>query len=325
MKKILFYLAALWVAAAFAYAFYEQFNETGLYAKLLGWQLETFGSAGIKLTTLGAGVIYGLPGLVTMSLTRSAARRPPDPVAGQRNAAIVFLVAGVLLIIAGIGGYVISMNHAARRSATVETAPAPRLVSVDLDAATAFPPAGGADGVSVTGWLRRDAQYGLEEKGYAGKKTVFCPFVNARWDDSEPVKIFLRADPTAPIALSRAGGSPKGMKLPKGFVAVDFEAPTPLQVTIEGTTRPGGLPDYAASFFKKQGVKIAGDYVVLEAKPFFDTPRRSEWEKFAETSYLLTYLALPLALIFCLLSIISFVRWRKLLAQHQATTLDGNV
>lgn len=320
MRRTLYYLSVLWVTAAFAYAIYERFAEVGLFARLLGWQLETFGSAPLMLTTLVAGIIYGSPGIITMSFTRSA-KRPPDPVAGQRNAAIVFLLVAVICILAGVAGYVIYTAHAARQSATVApaAAPAPRLVSVDLDAAAGFPNAERADGVAVTGWLRRDAQYALEEKGYGGKKTVFCPFVNGRWNASEPVRVFLRADPSAPIALSRAGGPPPaGMKLPKGFVAVDFAPPTPVQVTIEGTTRPGGLPDYAVSFFKKEGVKPAGDYVVLDAKPFFDTPGRSEWEKFAETSYLLTYLAVPLGLVFGLLSVVSLVRWRKLLAQRQA-------
>lgn len=322
MRKLLFYLSVLWAVAAFAYAFYERSAEAGLYAKLLGWQLETFGSAELNLTTLGTGVIYGLPGLITMSLTRPAAR-PHDPVAGQRNAAVLLLAFGAALILAGVGGYVISATHAARQSAEGETARAPRLVSVDLDAADGIPPAGGADGVSVTGWLRRDAQYALEEKGYVGKKTVFCPLVGQRWKASDPVKVFLRADPSAPIALQRVGVAPGGMKLPKGFVGVDFTAPTPLRVTIEGTVRPGGLPDYASSSFGKQGVKAAGDYVVLEAKPFFEGGGRSEWEKFAMTSHLLTYLTLPLGLFSCLLSLVPFARWRKLSARRQAENIGG--
>ena len=312
VKKLLFYVSLLWVIAAFAYAFYEQSTEAGLYAKLLGWQLETFGSAGIKLTTLGAGIIYGLPGLIILSLTRSAPR-PPDPVAGQRNAAILLLAFGLLLILVGIGAYVLNMTHTPRSSAEGESASAPRLVSVDLDSAAGIPPADGADGVAVTGWLRRDAQYMLEEKGYVSKKTIFCPFVGARWSASEPVKVFLRADPTAPIAVNRpaGGGTPAGFKLPKGFVPVDFAAQTPLRVTIEGLVRPGRLPDYVAASFSKEGVKVAGDYVVLEAKPFFEGGVRSEWDKFAETSYLLTYLTVPLGVMFCLLSLIPFVRWRK--------------
>ncbi len=327
MKKTLFYLSGLWMAAAFGYALYESFNETGLYAALLGWQLETFGSAELKLTTLATGIIYGLPALITMTLTRSAAQqRTPDPVAGQRNAAIVFLTVAVLLVVAGIVGYAVNMNYTARQQSEPvanATATAQRVVPVNLDASAAVPSMDGADGVAVTGWLRRDAQYGLEEKGYGGKKTVYCPLVNRRWKASEQVRIFLRADPSKPIALSRAGGGgggggPSGMKLPKGFVAVDFETPEPVEVTIEGTTRPGGLPDYVVSFFKKQGVTPASDYVLLEAQPFYDTPRRSGWDQFAETSYLLTYIALPLAFFFGVFGVVSVVRWRKLFAQRQA-------
>lgn len=319
MRKILFSLSLLWVVAAFALAFYEHFTEAGLYARLLGWQLETFGSARVNLTVIVTGVIYGLPGLIAMSLTRSGGP-PPDPVAGQRNAAVVCLAFGVVLVVVGIAGYVISVKHAAGQSAAGEVASAPRLVSVDLDAGGGIPPAGGADGVSVTGWLQRGARYELEEQRPVSKKTVFCPFVGERWSASDPVKVFLRADPSAPIALRRTGGGPPGVKPLKGFVAVDFAPPTPLQVTIEGTTRPGALPAYAASFFGKQGLKVASDYVVLEAKPFFEAGRRSEWEKFAATSHWLTYITVPIGLFVSLLSLVPFVRWRRQVAARRVVT-----
>lgn len=322
MRKILFFLALLWVGAALAYAIYERSAEAGLYAKLLGWQLETFGRADINLTTVGTIVIYGLPGLITLSLTRSAGgRRPPDAVAGQRNATVVLLAFGVVIILIGIGAFVLHLSYAALQSTTSERARAPELVSVDLDTESRVSQPVSADGVAVTGWLRRDAQYALEEKGYVGKETVFCPFVGGRWNISEPVGVVLRADPSAPIALNQPGmvGSPGGMKLPKGFGQVDFAPATPLRVTIEGTVRRGGLPDYAVSSFSKQGVKLANNYVVLEAKPFFATVGPSEWEKFAMTSHYLTFFAVPLGLFFCLLSLIPFVRWRKLKAEHRHT------
>ena len=319
MRKILFALALLWIGAAFAYAFYEQSTEAGLYAKLLGWQLEKFGRADINLTMFGAAVIYGLPGMITLSLTRHAGgRRPPDPVAGQRNAAVVLLAFGIISILVGIGAYVLYLSYGARQSTTSETDRAPQLVSTDLNADSRVSQRSGADGVSVTGWLRRDVQYALEEKGPVGKETVFCPFVGERWKISEPVAVVLRADPEKPIALNRVGpaGPQGGVQLPKGFVAVDFAPAVPLRVTIEGTVRPGGLPEYVVSAFSKQGVKLANDYVVLEAKPFFATVGRSEWEKFTMTSYYLTYIAVPLGLFFCLFSLIAFVRWSRLKAQH---------
>lgn len=286
-----------------------------MYARLLGWQLETFGRAYVTPTVVGVCLLYGSPGFIGLSLTKSA-KTPPDPFAGQRNAAILLLSFGLLLILAGIGGYVIHLNYMAHPGAADETAA--RLISIDLDTAPAPVSASGADGVSVTGWVRRDATYILEEKGAsAGKKTLFCPFVGARWNPSEPVKLFLRADPSAPIALHRlaVGSPPAGMKLPKGFVVVDFNASTPLQATIEGTPRPGALPDYVISALGKQGIKAAADYVVLEAKPFYDGPRHSEWDRFAMTSYLLTYITVPLGIFLCLLSLIPFMRWRKLRAQ----------
>ncbi len=322
MRKILFFLALLWVGAALAFAVYERSAEVGLYAKLLGWQLETFGRADINLTMFGTAVIYGLPGLITLSLTRHAgARRPPDPVAGQRKATIVLLAFGIVIIIIGIGAFVLHLSYEARQSTTSERGRAPELVSIDLDTESRVSQPVGADGVAVTGWLRRDAQYALEEKGYVGKKTVFCPFVGARWNISEPVGVVLRANPSAPIALNWPGvaGSPGGLKLPKGFVPVDFAPDTPLRVTIEGTVVRGGLPDYAVSSFSKHGVKLANNYVVLEAKPFFATVGPSEWEKFAMTSHWLTYFAVPLGLFFCLFSLIPFVRWLKLKAAHSQT------
>ena len=319
MRKLLFVLALLWFLAAFAYAFYERTAEAGLYARLLGWQLEKLGTADINLTTFGTAVIYGLPGLITLSLTRPArGQQPPDPAAGPRNATLVFLAFGFILILVGIGAYVLHLSYVGRQDTTSESQRAPELASVDLNTESRVSQPGGADGVSVTGWLRRDVQYGLEEKGPVEKETVFCPFVGERWKISDPVTVVLRADPEAPIALNRTGpvGPPGGFKLPKGFGRVDFGPATPLQVTIEGTVRPRSLPDYVVSSLSKQGVKLASDYVVLEAKPFFATVGRSEWEKFAMTSYYLTYIAVPLGLFSFLFSVISFVRWRKLKAQH---------
>lgn len=316
MKKIIYYLSALWIAAAFAYALYENFTEAGLYAKLLSWQLETFGSASVKVTTVIASLIYGAPGIIGLSMTRSA-RTPPDPIAAQRNTGILLLAFGLIIILAGIGGYFISVTYASRQNTSSESASAPKLVSVDLDNAIEIPSTDGAEGASVTGWLRRDETYLLEEKGYGNKKTVFCPIVGARWKPSEPVKVFLRADPATPIALYRPPVSnlPDGRKFPKGFVQIDFNTQTPLQSTIEGTLHPGKLPDYVSSFFNKEGIKVADDHVVLEAKPFYDGPRQSEWEKFAMTSHLLTYIAVPLGLVICLMSLIPFARWRKLQSQ----------
>ena len=203
----------------------------------------------------------------------------------------------------------------ARQDTTSESQRAPELLSVDLSTESRVLQPAGADGVSVTGWLRRDAQYGLEEKGYVGKETVFCPFVGERWKISDPVTVVLRADPEAPIALNRPGPDrPGGFKLPKGFVPVDFAPATPLQVTIEGTVRPRTLPDYVVSSLSKRGVKLASDYVVLEAKPFFATVGRSDWEKFAMTSHYLTYIAVPLGLFFCVFSLVPFFRWRRVKA-----------
>ena len=89
MRKILFSLSLLWVVAAFALAFYEHFTEAGLYARLLGWQLETFGSARVNLTVIVTGVIYGLPGLIAMSLTRSGGPPPTrSPVSGTRRSCV---------------------------------------------------------------------------------------------------------------------------------------------------------------------------------------------------------------------------------------------
>ena len=320
MRKLLFVLALMWVIAAFAYAFYERTAEAGLYSSLLGWQLEKFGKADINLTTFGTAVIYGLPGLITLSLTRPArGPQPPDPAAGPRNAALVFVAFGFILILVGIGAFLLHLSYASRQETTTsESQRAPKLAPVDLNTQSTISQPAGSDGVSVTGWLRRDVQYGLEEKGPIGKETVFCPFVGERWKISEPVMVVLRTDPEAPIALNRTGpvNAPGGFKLPKAFVPVDFGPATPIQVTIEGTVRPRALPDYVVSSLSKQGVKLTSDYVVLEAKPFFATVGRSEWEKFAMTSHWLTYIAVPLGLLICLFSLIPFFRWRRLKAQH---------
>ena len=158
---------------------------------------------------------------------------------------------------------------------------------------------GQAPTASLDGWLRRDAQYGSKRRATSVKDRLL-PFRLARWKASDPVRVFLRADPSAPIALSRpaAATPPRAMKLPKGFCPVGYFAPSDglCRVTIEGRHDPAAARLRRLVFAGPQGVKMAGDYVVLEASPSSKWPPVGVGE-IRRNGYLLTYLAVPIGLV----------------------------
>ena len=154
MRKSCFF-SLLWVGAAFAYAFMSSPPKPAYTPSFLVGNGK-HSAAPDNLTMFGTALIYGLPGLITLSLTRSAGGRPPDPVAGQRNAAAVLLSFGVILILIGIGAYVLNLSYVARQSTTSEPDRAPELVAVDLDGQSRVSHIG-ADGGRQGG--PREAQY----------------------------------------------------------------------------------------------------------------------------------------------------------------------
>jgi len=69
MKSVLKWVIWLYVAAACAYVFYEWYAYSGLYRLAAEWQLEHYGSYGLKLTLIVPLIVVLMPAAVLVSLT----------------------------------------------------------------------------------------------------------------------------------------------------------------------------------------------------------------------------------------------------------------
>jgi hypothetical protein len=100
MKSVLKWVIWLYVAAACAYIFYEWYAYAGLYRLAAEWQLEQFGSYGLKLTLLFPLMVLLMPAAALVSLTGMQDQlRGAD--AGPGSSAI-FVLLGVVGVV-GVG------------------------------------------------------------------------------------------------------------------------------------------------------------------------------------------------------------------------------
>jgi len=69
MKSVLKWVIWLYVAAVCAYVFYEWYAYTGLYRLAPQWQLEQYGSYGLKAHPALSAPVLGSPAAVLVTLT----------------------------------------------------------------------------------------------------------------------------------------------------------------------------------------------------------------------------------------------------------------
>ncbi|HMG34718.1 MAG TPA: hypothetical protein VKM94_12330 [Blastocatellia bacterium] len=286
MKKPVYVVSQIWIAAAVVYAIYEAISETGLFSKILSWELTTLGRAWVTPTAVATAMIYALPGFVGLKFTKEQSQ--PDPVKSARTAATVLLTAGTLIILAGLGAYAVGRFYKPAQSAATPDAQS-KLGFLNLNQTSEPPPLNNALGWTVSGTLHREIKYSLEEKG-AGpdKTTVYCPLVASNWKPSDPVRIFLHTDVNAYIAVFELPTA----AVTRGYKQINFSESSPIQTTIEGTLTRNALPDYARNYFEKAGVRISEDNLVLEAKPFLGQSSSTGWNEFARTSWIAAFLGL---------------------------------
>ena len=89
MKSVLKWVIWLYIAAACAYVFYEWYAYAGLYRLAAEWQLEHYGSYGLKLTLIVPLMVLLMPA----DRTRPQPQRGPAAVLrhrrGERNARLL--------------------------------------------------------------------------------------------------------------------------------------------------------------------------------------------------------------------------------------------
>jgi hypothetical protein len=136
MKPVLKWVIWLYAAAACAYICYEWYAYAGLYRLAAEWQLEQFGSYGLKLTLLFPLMVLLMPAAVLVTLTGMQDQmRMAD--AGARSSAIFVLLGVVALAVAaGAGwyGYVKSTETVDVESLDLSKGDTPRSTHVTITA-----------------------------------------------------------------------------------------------------------------------------------------------------------------------------------------------
>jgi hypothetical protein len=245
MKSVLKWVIWLYVAAACAYIFYEWYAYAGLYRLAAEWQLEQFGSYGLKLTLLFPLMVLLMPAAALVSLTGMLdQRRGAD--AGPRSPAIFVLLGVVALAVAasaGWYGYVKSMETIDVESLDLSKGDTPRSTHV-----------------AITGIAR--TEYIIE----FGKKTSgttildrYIPLTPASWRPGQPLVYFMKTNMTA--YMPPGGG---------GMLML-----SPRMPAFQITTQPGvlvrdGLPGAVGEGYRKNNIAVASPPIVLDLSPGAD-------------------------------------------------------
>ena len=244
MKPVLKWVIWLYIAAACAYICYEWYAYTGLYRLAAEWQLEQFGSYGLKLTLLFPLMVLLMPAAVLVSLTGMQDQmRLAD--AGPRSPAIFVLLGVVALAVAtGAGwyGYVKSMETVDVESLDLSKGDTPRSTHV-----------------TITGIAR--TEYTIE----FGKKTSgtildrYIPLTPASWRPGQPLVYFMKTNMTAYVP---PGGG--------GMVMLSPRTPAFQMTTQPGVLVRDGLPGPVGESYRKNSIAVASPPIVLDLSPGAD-------------------------------------------------------
>ena len=252
MKSVLKWVIWLYIAAACAYIFYEWYAYIGLYRLAAEWQLEQFGSYGLKLTLIFPLVVLLIPAAVLVSLTGMQDQlRGADAGAGSPA---IFVLLGVvaLAVAAGAGWY-----GCVKSTETVDVE--------SLDLSKGDTPR--STHVAITGIARTEyiIEFGTKTSG----TTVldrYIPLTPASWRPGQPLVYFMKTNTTAYVP-------------PGGGSILTLSPRTP---AFQITTQPGvlvrdGLPGAVGEGYRKNNIAVASPPIVLDLspgadlKPFFVT------------------------------------------------------
>jgi hypothetical protein len=245
MKPVLKWVIWLYAAAACAYICYEWYAYAGLYRLAAEWQLEQFGSYGLKLTLLFPLMVLLMPAAVLVSLTGMQDQlRGAD--AGPRSSAIFVLLGIVALAVAaGAGwyGYVKSMETVDVESLDLSKGDTPRSTHVAIT------------GIARTEYI---VEFGTKTSGTT-KLDRYIPLTPASWRPGQPLVYFMKTNMTA--YMPPGGG---------GMVMLSPRTPA-----FQITTQPGvlvrdGLPGAVGEGYRKNNIAVASPPIVLNLNPGAD-------------------------------------------------------
>jgi hypothetical protein len=245
MKSVLKWVIWLYMAAACAYIFYEWYAYTGLYRLAAEWQLEQFGSYGLKRTLIFPIMVLLTPAAVLVTLTGMQDQLRGATAGAGSPAIFVLLGVVALAVAAGAGwyGYVKSMETVDVESLDLSKGGTPRSTHVTIT------------GIARTEYI---IEFGTKTSG----TTIldrYIPLTPANWRPGQPLVYFMKTNTTA--YMPPGGGS---------MVMLSPRTPA-----FQITTQPGvlvrdGLPGAVGEGYRKNNVAVASPPIVLDLSPGAD-------------------------------------------------------
>jgi hypothetical protein len=245
MKSVLKWVIWLYVAAACAYIFYEWYAYSGLYRLAAEWQLEQFGSYGLKLTLIFPLMVLLMPAAVLVTLTGMQDQLRSAGSGAGSSAIFVLLGVVALAVAAGAGwyGYVKSTETVDVESLDLSKGDTPRSTHV-----------------AITGIAR--TEYIIEFGKKTSSTTIldrYIPLTPASWRPGQPLVYFMKTNMTA--YMPPGGG---------GMLMLSPRTPA-----FQITTQPGvlvrdGLPGAVGESYRKNNIAVASPPIMLDLSPGAD-------------------------------------------------------
>ena len=251
MKSILKWVFWLYFAAACAYVFYEWYSYSGLFRLAAEWQLEQFGSYGLKLTLIASLLVLLSPAAVLISLTgmQDQMRSAGSGAGSSAIFALLGVVALAVAVGAGWYGYAKSTETFDVESLDLSKGDTPRSTHVTIT------------GIARTEYV---VEFGTKS---AGTTTLdrYTPLTPPTWRPGQPLVYFMKG--SIPADVPPGGG---GMSMPS-------QRTPAFQTTQSGVLVRDGLPGAVREHYRKNNIAIASPPIVLdlssdaEVRPFFVT------------------------------------------------------
>jgi len=252
MKSVLKWVIWLYVAAACAYVFYEWYAYSGLYRLAAEWQLEHYGSYGLKLTLIVPLMVLLMPAAVLVSLTgmQDQLRGAGSGVGSSATFALLGVVALAVAAGAGWYGYARSMETFDVDSLDLSKGDTPRSTHVTIT------------GIARTEYV---VEFGTKSSGTTTLDR-YIPLTAPTWRPGQPLVYFMKTNITA--YMPPGGG---------GMVMLSPRTPAFQMTTQPGVLVRDGLPGPVGERYRKNNIAVASPPIVLDlssdadVRPFFVT------------------------------------------------------
>ena len=246
MKSVLKWVIWLYIAAACAYIFYEWYAYTGLYRLAAEWQLEHFGSYGMKLTLLVPLMVLLSPAAVLVSLSgmQDQVRSAGSGAGSSATFALLGVVALAVAAGAGWYGYVRSMETFDVERLDLSKGDTPRSTHVTIT------------GIARTEYI---VEFGTKSSGGTTRLDRYIPLTAPTWRPDQPLVYFMKTNITA--YMPPGGG---------GMLMLSPRTPAFQMTTEPGVLVRDGLPGAVGERYRKNNLAVASPPIVLDLSPGAD-------------------------------------------------------